>query len=343
MNLLALGQALRDRGEKPYRLEQAKQIYYVSLGTSWEDVTAWPKQLREDMAKVVPWDTLVCDRVEEGVEGDTMKFLLVCTDGAKIEMVIMRHEEGNGRNTVCISSQVGCPMACAFCATGKMGFTRNLTSNEIAEQVVIAARWLKERDAKVGNVVYMGMGEPMHNYDEVMNSVRLLNDPKALALGVRHISISTCGIVPGILKLADDPLRVNLAISLHAATDDVRSKLMPVNKAYPIKKLMAAVDTYLEKTNRKVLLEYLMIEGINDHKEDAKALVRLVRHKKHLYHVNVIKYHDTGVFKHTKEAGRAQFVQWLREEGIPVTHRRTFGEDIDAACGQLATESKRKV
>lgn len=340
MNLIALGEALRDRKEKPYRLEQAKQAYYVSLGTSWEDVTSWSKQLREEVSAIIPWDTMTCNQVQESAQGDTIKFLLTCTDGSKIESVIMRHK--GDRNTVCISCQVGCPMACAFCATGKMGLTRNLTADEIVEQVIVAARWLQERDAKVTNVVYMGMGEPMNNYEEVMKSVRLLNDPKTFALGVRHISISTCGIVPGILKLADDPLRVNLAISLHAGTDETRSKIMPVNKAYPIKKLLQAVDTYLEKTNRKVLLEYLMLRGINDTREEAKALARLVQHKKHLYHVNVIKYHDTGVFTHTEEDGRVQFVEWLREEGVQVTHRRTFGEDISAACGQLATESKRK-
>jgi 23S rRNA (adenine2503-C2)-methyltransferase len=226
--------------------------------------------------------------------------------------------------------------------------------------VIHVARWLKDRAESepekegerkratekritngkethfVTNVVYMGMGEPMNNYDNVLQSVRILNDAKGLAIGIRHISISTCGIVPGILKLAEEPFQVNLAISLHAATDETRSKIMPVNRAYAVKKLMDAVDQYVEKTNRKVLFEYLMLDGVNDSRADADALAKLLAHKKHLYQVNVIKYHDTGLFKSTNESGRLRFVEWLREKGVLVTHRRTFGEDIDAACGQLA-------
>lgn len=336
MDLQKLGEFLSERRQPAYRLQQVKEVFYVGLGSSWDSVTSWPKALRDEASEMIPWDTLNPIVIQQSLAGDTTKFLFECKDGSKIESVLMSHDYHDGRETVCVSCQVGCPMGCAFCATGTMGLIRNLTSQEIVEQVVHVGRYLVQKGKRVTNVVYMGMGEPMHNYDAVMESIRVLNDPKTLAIGVRHISISTCGIVPGIKKLSQEPLRVNLAISLHAATDDVRSAIMPVNRAYPIKKLMAAVNAYVEETNRKVLFEYLMIKGVNDRREDARALAVLMKPKPHLYHVNVIKYHDTGVFKHTEEVGRVRFIEWLREDGVLATHRRNFGEDIDAACGQLA-------
>jgi len=329
---------LAERKAPSYRLMQAYQAFSRELCASWDDVTTWSKELRTEAAAAIPWDELAVERILESAEKDAVKFLFSCADGARIESVIMRHE--GGRNTVCISSQVGCPMKCAFCATGALGFTRNLTAEEIFDQVILAARWLKaNKDAAVTNVVYMGMGEPMHNYDEVMRSIRLLNDPHGFALGVRHISISTCGIVPGILKFADEKLQVNLAISLHSAVPETRSKLMPVNAPYPIEKLMGAVETYVEKTNRKVLFEYLLIDGVNDTRAEAEALASLMAKNRRLYQVNLIKYHDTHVFKATPIEKRECFSQWLHDRGIPVTIRRSFGEDILAACGQLAAAS----
>lgn len=336
MDLAKLASFLEEQKQPAYRLKQVKEAYFEQLGSSWESVTTWPKALKDMAADAIAWDVLNQVMVQRSSNEETTKFLFECKDGSKIETVLMSHDYHDGRETVCVSCQVGCPMGCTFCATGTMGLIRNLTAEEIVEQVIHVGRFLKQKEKRVSNVVYMGMGEPMHNYDNVMDSIRLLNDPKSLAIGVRHISVSTCGIVPGILKLADEPLRVNLAISLHAATDEVRSEIMPVNRPYPIKKLMNAVEEYVEKTNRKVLFEYLMLRGINDRHEDAKALAELLRDKPHLYHVNVIKYHDTGLFKHTEEARRVEFVEWLREEGVLATHRRNFGEDIDAACGQLA-------
>jgi 23S rRNA (adenine2503-C2)-methyltransferase len=337
MNFSKLAGFLEVQKQPAYRLKQVKEVYFEQLGDSWDAVTSWPKVLREAAEKEIPWDVLSQSLVQQSSTDETTKFLFECKDGSKIETVLMSHDYHDGRETVCVSCQVGCPMGCAFCATGTMGFIRNLSSEEMVEQVIHVARYLKAKGKRVSNLVYMGMGEPMHNYDEVMDSIRAMNDPKGLAIGVRHISVSTCGIVPGIIKLANDPMRVNLAISLHAATDEVRSTLMPVNNAYPIRKLMRAVDEYLDNTNRKVLFEYLMLKGINDRRDDAYALGVLLRSKPHLYHVNVIKYHDTGLFKHTDEQGRNRFVEWLREEGVLVTHRRNFGEDIDAACGQLAS------
>lgn len=345
MNIAALKQFLADKNQPAYRLKQATRAFYVELQDSWDSVTAWPAELREEAKIAVPWTVMTQLITQESKAGDTVKTLFACQDGAKIETVLMRHEDGD-RNTVCISCQVGCPMACTFCATGTMGLKRQMTADEIAEQVVFYVRWLRKKgEAHEGperavNVVFMGMGEPMNNYDEVMKAVRIMNSKDGLGLGARHISISTCGVVPGILKLADEPEQVNLAISIHSAVDATRSKIMPVNRAYDITKLMRAVREYTEKTNRKVFFEYLMLKGINDSREEADALADLLSENPRLYHVNVIKYHDTDMFESTSRDNRMDFVEHLRERGIPVTHRRTFGEDIDAACGQLAVNEQ---
>ena len=338
MDFRTLGSFIRDRKEPAYRVKQATQVFSQTFGDSWDSVTAWSKKLREEIAAIIPWDELTCVDVKESGEGDTVKFLFSCAHGLRIESVIMRH--GDGRNTVCVSSQIGCPMKCGFCATGASGFKRSLTGEEIFDQVIHAARWLKGRGEKVTNVVYMGMGEPFNNYDEVMRSVRLLNDPDGFGLGARHISISTCGIVPGILKLADEPIQVNLAVSLHSAIPETRSRIMPVNKAYPISSLMKSVATYADKTNRKVFFEYLLLDGVNDSKKEALALAKLMETNKRLYHANIIKYNDTSSFTATPHDARVQFVKWLHEAGVPATHRRTFGDDIDAACGQLAAKGR---
>ncbi|MFA5936205.1 MAG: 23S rRNA (adenine(2503)-C(2))-methyltransferase RlmN, partial [Patescibacteria group bacterium] len=306
----------------------------LEMLAGWHEVTPFSKALRDELEKRVPWDSLTPGRVLESSNKDTVKMLFSTHDNKKLETVLMRHE--GGRNTVCISSQVGCAMGCTFCATGTMGLVRNLTSEEIVEQVVHIARLLKKENAHVTNVVFMGMGEPLHNYDEVMKAVRTLNDQDGFCLGARHITISTCGIVPGIQKLTNEPLQVNLAISLHSALDSTRGKIMPVNKAFPVKKLMEAVDAYADKTNRKVFFEYLLLKGVNDTQAEAEAVVRLLEHNKRLFHVNLIKYHDTDLFVGTQKDARTSFMHKLMRLGMPVTHRVSFGEDIDAACGQLA-------
>lgn len=320
-----------------FRLAQAERAFYVELVDGWEDITPFPKDLRAKLAQEIPWNSLKDIKTIESVKGDTVKTLFETADNLKIEAVLMRHE--GGRNTVCISSQVGCAMACAFCATGTMGWKRNLKAEEIVEQVLFYARFLKKSGAHVTNVVFMGMGEPLNNYDEVMKAVRILNDQEGMCIGARHITISTCGLVPGIKKLADEPLQINLAISLHSAIDSTRSKIMKVNSAYPLKKLMAAVDEYAEKTNRKVFFEYLLLKGINDNDDHVKALSDLLGHNKRLFHVNLIKYHDTHVFQASPKEKREAFMNRLMRAGIPVTFRISFGEDIEAACGQLAVKS----
>lgn len=336
MHFDQLGEVLKAQGEPAFRLAQIKRAFFVELQPDWEHVTVLSKTLRETLAGVMPWNTLAPLRVQESTDGATVKTLFRCEDGKTVEAVLMCHQDE--RNTVCVSSQVGCAMACTFCATGTMGLKRNLTSEEIVEQVIHYARYLKAKGEGdvVTNVVLMGMGEPLHNYDNVMQALRMLNDKAGFNFGARRMSISTCGVVPGILRLADEPLQVNLAISLHAGTDEVRSKIMPVNKAYSLTKLMAAVRTYMEKTNRKVMFEYLLLKGVNDRPEDAQAVADLLGEDVRLVHVNVIKYHDTLAFQSTDRGGRTDFVEQLRALGIPATHRVTFGEDIDAACGQLA-------
>jgi len=352
-------------GEPKFRLAQVRDAKFRSLVSSWSEATSLPPELRERLDREAPVSCLTLAAESVSSKGDTTKCAFKCADGQMIETVLMRHEME--RNTVCVSSQAGCPMACAFCATGTLGLKRNLTSEEIVDQVLHFARKLKAEGDTVTNVVLMGMGEPFHNYERVMTALRTLNDPKGLAFGVRRMSISTCGIVPGILKLADDPLRVNLAISLHAPNDVLRSNLMPVNKAYPLAKLFAAIRTYLGKTNRKIMFEYLLIDGVNDTPEIAEELADLLCRENPdgsggptpLYHVNLIKYHTTevlgtaaerfgltvdpktgkGTFPSSPVERRRAFQQVLYDRGISVTHRITFGEDIDAACGQLANKS----
>lgn len=257
-------------------------------------------------------------------------------------------------------------MNCSFCATGKSGFKRNLTAEEIVDQVLFFARLLNKKQERVTNVVYMGMGEPMNNYDNVMASIRSLNDKDGMNLGARHISVSTCGIVPGIKKFAKEELQVNLAISLHAADDKTRSRLMPVNAAYPIAKLMKAVAEYAAATKRKVMFEYILISGVNDSDEHARSLAALIGKNK-LYHVNLIKYHETPaplevrttkdksagvnddllltgsakagaspVFRAPARERLDRFFDILKKSGVSCTFRVSFGEDIAGACGQLA-------
>lgn len=334
MNFHDLKSFLDERKEPRFRFTQAKEAFYVQLLKSWDDMTVFSKSLREACAAAIPWDPLTVVRIQESKGGDTVKTLLACADDQKIEAVLMCHADE--RDTVCVSSQIGCAMGCTFCATGTMGLKRNLTSEEIVGQVMHYARWLKDRERHVTNVVLMGMGEPFHNYDQVMEAIYILNDHDGFNLGARRMSISTCGIVPGILRLADEPIQVNLAISLHSAIDQKRSRIMPVNKAYPLAKLREAVITYMEKTNRKVMFEYLLLKGINDTEEDARALNEWIGEDKRLFHVNLIKYHETEAFQPTARPERLEFLDRLHAFGIPTTHRMTFGEDIDAACGQLA-------
>ena len=327
----------KDTSFKSFHLNQIRKGIYFNLFNSFDEITSLPKSIRNTL-KDFPIFELKPVSKKEGK--DVIKVLFETVDKRYIESVLMIHKSKSGkrRNTICISSQSGCPMKCSFCATGKMGFFRNLEFYEILEQVLFFARELKKEDEKIQNIVFMGMGEPFHNYENVMKAVFLLNNKNGFNLGSRHISISTCGIVPQIKRFADEKTQVNLAISLHAPDNETRSKLMPVNKIYPIEELLKAVDYYIDKTNRKVMFEYLLIEGVNDTLWHAQMLAKLM--KKRLYHVNLIKYHDTGEYKASSQYSRKAFFDFLKKSGINVTFRVSFGEDVSAACGQLYYKSK---
>ena len=334
-------------GEPKYRLAQAREAVYKNFISNWDEATFFTKDLRDKLNKECPLeikaDVLVSERE------DSVKAKITLKDGLQIETVLMRHKdplrsEVNGRNTVCVSVQVGCPLGCLFCATGKMGFKRNLTSAEILEQVIFFNRYLKKiiprssagMPLSVTNVTYMGMGEPFLNYDNVLESVKILNDHKYFNIGVRSISVSTAGIIEGIEKLSKEPLHINLAISLHAPNNKLRGELMPINKKYPLAKVLKAVDNYIEKTKRKVMFEYVLIKGVNDSDEHAKELAKIMGDNK-LYFVNLILYNATGVFQPSTTERVKEFRAILEKLKIRYTQRYRFGDDIQAACGQFAT------
>ncbi|XOA43048.1 MAG: 23S rRNA (adenine(2503)-C(2))-methyltransferase RlmN [Candidatus Nealsonbacteria bacterium] len=317
--------------EHPYRLKQVKKALFVDLIEDWREANILPLLLRENLNKICP--IKINAQTLFSKDKKTAKTLIILKDGLKIESVLMKHKDG--RNTVCISSQVGCALSCSFCATGQTGFKRNLEISEIVEQVLFFARHLKKKGEKVTNIVFMGMGEPFLNYKNVISAIRILNNKEGFNLGARHISISTVGILEGIKKLAEEKLQVNLAISLHAPDDDLRSRIMPINKKYPIADVLEVVDNYIEKTKRKVMFGYLMMKDLNDSDIYAQKLSKLM--KKPLYFVNLISYNPTGVFKPSSPWRIKKFKEILEKRGVQVTQRYRFGQDIKAACGQLAS------
>ncbi len=327
-----------------YRLKQALRSYYQDFLADWSEISTWPKDLRTACSDL-SWSPLRQIDVLESKEPASAKFLFETRDGLKIESVIMRHKDG--RNSVCISSQAGCGMGCSFCATGAQGFKRNLTAEEIIDQVIQTARWIKSKDGgRVTNIVFMGMGEPFNNPDNVFDALKRLMDAEMVGLGARHISVSTCGIISGIQRLAKEAPQVNLAISLHAPEQHLRAKIMPVAKAYSLDKLMQAVRDYLERTNRKIMFEYVMLKGVNDSLENAEELADLLVNFRHLAHVNLIKYHSTNAtsdYQPSNQDTRRKFANALKRRGIAVTERISFGEEIQAACGQLAGKTDHEV
>ena len=325
--------------EPKYRLAQAKEAVYKNFISDWSEATFFPVELREILNKECPLEIMA--EVLVSKKEDSAKTKITLKDGLQIESVLMRHN--GGRNTVCVSSQVGCPLGCLFCATGKMGFRRNLTSEEILEQVLFFSRYLKKSTLSeaegsaihVTNITYMGMGEPFLNYENVLNSVKIFNDYKYFNIGVRSISISTAGIIEGIEKLSNEDLHVNLAISLHAPNSKLRGELMPINKKYPLPKVLKAVDEYIEKTKRKVMFEYVLIKDVNDSDDCARELAGIMNKK--LYFVNLILYNDTGIYKASETKRVEAFRAILEKLKIRYTQRYRFGDDIQAACGQFAT------
>jgi 23S rRNA (adenine2503-C2)-methyltransferase len=314
-----------------YRARQVWDGMYAQLADI-DEVTALPKALREELARQPELAPALTESLrQEADNGTTVKWLFALDDGAAIETVLMHYP---GRTTVCVSSQAGCAMACGFCATGQSGFRRHLTTGEIVEQVVRAAREAKATDRRLSNVVFMGMGEPLANYDATWAAVQRLHD--ALGLSARHITISTVGIVPGIHKLAREALPVGLAVSLHAANDTLRNSLVPVNKRYPLASLIAACRAYIGNRNRRLSFEWACIAGVNDGLSDADELAEIATALG--AHVNLIPLNPTPgylVMGSTRAAVRA-FADALRDRGVNATVRQTRGQSIDAACGQLA-------
>ena len=325
---------LEKRGEPAYRLKQAYAALTGSLIRDWEEATALPKTLRTDLAAEVPAATLTLERQFEASDG-TRKYLFYTHDGHAIETVMIPER---GRNTVCISTQIGCPMGCTFCATGLLGIKRNLEAREIAEQVFVAARDVAPE--RISNVVVMGMGEPFLNYNEMILALKVLNDPDGFGLAARHIAASTSGLVDKIRRYADEPEQFHLAISLHTPFEDQRREIMPVASRHPIPELMSAARYYIEKTNRKLFFEYTLLAGVNDTNEHVEALSSVLDHP--LYHLNLLRFNwtDTGYAATSKKRAK-EFLEYARELGISATLRPSRGNDIDAACGQLAAKDLR--
>lgn len=331
-----LHQIVLSWGEPPYRTSQIWQGIYKNLWAAPEQFSNLPKPLREKLTAEFRFYGIMPVKSVTSRDGETTKTLFELADGQSIEAVLMRY---NRRNTLCISSQSGCAMGCSFCATGQMGFKRHLTSGEIVEQVLYYARLLAVEGQSVSNVVFMGMGEPFHNYEAVMAAIDRLNHPAGLNLGARRFTVSTVGLVPMIRRFAQEKRQVNLAISLHAVTDQKRSEMLPINKKYPISELMQAVREYAELTGRRVTFEWALIQGVNDSTGDAKALSQLLSGL--LCHVNVIPLNPTSGFHgqgSTRERAIA-FKNELERNGIPCTIRIRRGIDIQAGCGQLATQA----
>ena len=321
-----------DQGLPAYRARQLWGWAYRQLVTDYSEMTNIPESLRGPLSRLAPISLLEPVRNLSSDDGETIKTLYRTGDGQVLETVLMLYPN---RATVCVSCQVGCAVGCAFCATGLMGLTRNLGAGEMVAQVVGAAREARLRGRELTNIVMMGMGEPLQNYTETMKFINIVHDPDGLNIGARRITVSTSGVVPRIDALAAEPLQLNLAVSLHAPGDELRSKLVPINRRYPVATLMAAVDRYIAKTRRRVSFEYALMRGINDSEQTACDLADLLRGR--LCHVNIIPLNPVDVlpYERPNPEGIERFAGILRAAGIPSTVRYSRGLDIDAACGQL--------
>ena len=356
LTLAEVEEFLTSLGQPRYRADQLWGWLYRSLATDFAQMTNLPRALREELAARAAIHTLapVAEAVSE--DGLARKVLFRLHDGETIESVLMFYNDGTARdlgkrvgathqgkragparerNTVCASTQVGCALDCVFCATGQMGFVRNLTAGEIVEQVIHFARLLRERGERVSNVVFMGMGEPLLNYDATWQAIETLHDPLGFGLGARRMTLSTVGWVPGIERLSRERLQVGLAVSLHAPNDELRNRLVPLGRRYPISQLMAACREYVARTGRRVTFEYALIDGVNDSPRLARQLADLLDGL--LCHVNLIPLNPTEGYPHGPSSyGRVlAFQRELEGRGIPTTLRVRRGIDIQAGCGQL--------
>jgi 23S rRNA (adenine2503-C2)-methyltransferase len=328
-------QLMSDWGEPAFRADQVWTALYRNLVRKASQITTLPLELRDRLAQEFAFCSLSPTATLTSTDGETEKLLLHSADGQAVEAVLMRY---NTRRTACISTQAGCAMGCVFCATGQMGFQRNLTSGEIIEQVLAFARQLAEKGERLTNVVVMGMGEPLHNYEATLDALDRLNHPDGFNFGARRSTISTVGLVPKVRQFTAEGRPYNLAVSLHAATDSLRAELLPIARRYPLDDLMRACDEYTRVSGRRISFEWALIAGVNDTQEQAQALSRLIGHM--LCHVNLIPLNPTrGYSGGPSPLERANaFKGILENRGIACTIRVRRGIDIQAGCGQLATE-----
>lgn len=318
-------------GEKRFKATQVFEWLYIHKEYNIDNFSNIKKEVINKLKEDYSNDFIKLELVEEG--NNVKKFLFRLLDGEKIEAVLMEHDYGL---SVCVSSQVGCNMGCAFCESGRLKKVRNLETYEIIEQLLLIEKYVQKR---IDSVVMMGIGEPFDNYDNIISFIRIINDPKGLAIGARHITVSTCGLVPKIKEFSNLDLQVNLALSLHAPNNELRNKLMPVNKAYSIDEVIDTIKEYIAKTNRRVTIEYVMLNMVNDGEDCAIELAKLLKGMN--VYVNLIPYNETKNFGFTKSSKERidRFFDKLKELGINVTIRREFGGNIKAACGQLRSES----
>jgi 23S rRNA (adenine2503-C2)-methyltransferase len=364
MNIQKIQEILKN--EPKFRTKQVYEAIFQKFIENWDEATSLPAALRDRLKAEASLE--IEAEILESADKNTVK-AAISLPGGRVETVLMRHE---GRDTVCVSSQMGCKLACTFCLTGQGGFARNLDSYEIVEQVLFFARYLKRNlketlpapsnggeltsrkttpspslerrgdSERVTNVVFMGMGEPFANYDEVLKAIRFLNDEETFNIGARKISVSTVGLIDGIKKFANEPLQVNLALSLHAPNDDVRHLIMPISRNYPLANLLQAMADYIKKTNRKVMIEYLLLKDINDSEDDARELAFVLKkYLERLFVVNLIAYNQTGAYEPSSKETAEAFKKVLEEEGLEVVQRFKFGRDIKGACGQLAGKNRK--
>lgn len=313
--------------EKKYRANQVFKWLYVQKVYDFEKMTNLDKKMIEKLKNNFSNKFIKIKKIQKSK--DTVKYLFELQDKNLIEAVLMKHNYGN---SVCISSQVGCNIGCSFCESGKHGKVRNLEVYEMVEQLLLIEKNLKKR---IDSVVIMGIGEPFDNYDNVMDFIKIINHPHALAIGARHITVSTSGLIPGIEKFSNEKEQINLAISLHAPNNELRSKIMKINNVYKLDDLIEAIKKYIEKTNRRVAIEYVMLDNINDKESHAEELANLLKGMN--VYVNLIPYNETSNIQYKKSSKEKilKFYDILKKHKIDVTIRREFGSEIDAACGQL--------
>jgi 23S rRNA (adenine2503-C2)-methyltransferase len=324
--------------QKPFRARQLFKWIYEKRVTNFDEMSdislSFREILKSDFVCALP-KIFVKQESSDG----TIKLLLELSDGAKVETVLMRYSYGN---VVCVTSQVGCNMGCGFCASGLLKKQRDLTPAEMVGQILVVDQLLKDEDPdkRVSHVVVMGTGEPFDNYDNVMDFIRIINSPYSLAIGARHITVSTCGIPEKIRQYANEGLQTNLAISLHAPNDEIRMKLMPINKKYPLEELMDAIKYYEKTADRRVTFEYILLKGINDSVDHARQLKELI--KDTFAYVNLIPYNEVSENRYKRSDAVHDFFDYLMKNKVNATIRKEFGTDIDAACGQLRAKNERR-